>query len=239
MIYRLNGKFFSTLQGLGVSLTKPVVTITEAQRKQIQKLEIATGMPAQRGTAQEQIKKLYAQTPYGAIQTEADRRKTLPFAELDRLFQAENWEYARLAGTIPINIRQKAWERLGRPTAKINWGTLMTYAKKMYQDWERSQQIVADARATVSAAAKAVQAFQAANPQIPQQDLVASAARVVVTSVPAGGGTQWSSAAPAAAAPAEPAPAAAQPVAAVPPPEEGAGPTALSLLAAGAWLLFG
>jgi len=224
MLYRVNGRLFSGLSG--VVIGQQARTVTEAERQQ------------------QRAKELAAQTPAGKARLAAEERKkylaSLSFEQLEAEVFMKNAAYKKYFSKMTPEVRKGIWLAAGKPTS----AALMTYARgntkstpevrplQISKDWKKREAQLERSQAIV-AAAEAVQSVAASNPALDSQALVASAARAVqvITSPAAAAEAVPSSSVPAAAQ--------ADVAAALAPSEQGAGGVALSLLAAGAWFLFG
>lgn len=212
MIYRMNGRFFS---GLGYI---PPKTVTESQR------QVEIGMKQNAAW-------------YAGVEKNRQRQAAIAamsFDELEAAVFMKDPNYGKFAQKFSRDERYTFWVESGKPRQPV---PVIQQMNKVADKMSTIAARVAAARETLAssevlkAASQAVQSVQAANPQVAQSDLVASAGRVVAQYT---GGS-----APAAPPPVQetvpsvpnvPAAQASSPVAGI----AGAG-----LAAAGLWLLFG
>lgn len=165
MIYMLNGRI------VGLGATK---YMTEAERKRE-----ASGVDAKLAAAKAKLAAAKAKT----------------FAELDAEWQANKGvamaPYRKFVKEVPYEVREELWIRAGKPTHPHLLMSLrrkrLVSGKDLVKDWDKREQQMANAQTYVAAAANAVQAVQEAMPQVPQAQIVESAARVVSTAISGGG----------------------------------------------------
>jgi len=260
MIYRLNGRVYSTLGATTVKY------MTEAERqRENAKLKLAANKAKATGQGTKLTSSGFVvDSPFAgeARLKEWEKIKNFTFAQLDSYWQGQDdWYRNTYCATVPFGVREKMWKDRGGRASFLRQYLLTTQAYKyqkragqtykaelmptpmdVFKNWVKTQKIIENAQATVAAAAQAVQTVQAANPQVTQQEAVAAASRVtsevLVSNV--GGGSQGSGGASSASAPA---PQTVVPVAAATPAATAASPVAgvagAGLAAAGLYLLFG